>query len=248
MESRIYYEVEGEGPPLLMLHGFTGALEGWREHGYAEALNKSNRLILVDLRAHGRSDKPHRPEDYLVERFVGDIAAVMDDVGVSSAHLIGYSAGGNIALSFAKSTAKRVRSMILLAASAKRDAHDAVRPFLQALATDPQGVIARMEQAGPLPDARKRRLLTNDYEAFLAVIALPKAGVEADLPNMTMPFLVVLGEADQMVPYPGMRETYKALPSATFVSLPGATHEGVITSIDLVLPHIKEFLATVSKT
>ena len=45
---KIYYEVEGEGPPLVMLHGFTGGLENWREQGYAEALGKEHRLVLVD--------------------------------------------------------------------------------------------------------------------------------------------------------------------------------------------------------
>ena len=83
-------------------------------------------------------------------------------------------------------------------------------------------------------------------QVFLAVMALPKASVEADLPNMTMPFLVVLGEADQMVPFPGLRDTYEALPDANVVSLPGVTHDGVFNRSDLTLPHIKEFLAKVS--
>ena len=62
--------------------------------------------------------------------------------------------------------------------------------------SDRHAVIARMEQTGPLPDARRERLLTNDYQALLAAVALPKPGFEADLPNMTMPFLIVMGEAD----------------------------------------------------
>ena len=244
---RIYYEVEGDGPPVVFLHGFSGGLETWRERGYAAALNRNFRLILLDIRAHGRSDKPHLPEDYLVERFVGDVEAVLDDLGMGSAHCVGYSAGGSIALCVAKALPGRVTSMVILAASPKRDSHDAVRPFIQALAADPQAVIRQMEQAGPLPDARRKRLLANDYEALLAVMALPKASVEADLPKMTMPFLIFLGEADQMVPFEATRESYKSLPNATVVSLPGVTHEGVFNRTDLVLPHIKQFLAQVVK-
>ncbi len=244
---KIYYEAEGQGPPLVMLHGFSGSLESWREQGYAAALNKDYRLILLDIRAHGKSDKPHLPEAYLVERFVGDVEAVLDDVGVGTAHCIGYSAGGSIALCCAKMIPKRVKSMILLAASPKRDTHEAVRPFLSALAANPQAVIARMEQAGPLPEARRRQLFANDYEALLAVAALPKPSVEDALPNMTMPFLIIMAEADQMVSFQDNREAYRALPDATVVTQPSLDHEGLFHRSDLVLPHVKEFLARVSK-
>jgi pimeloyl-ACP methyl ester carboxylesterase len=55
---KIYYEVEGQGPPLLMLHGFAGSLEDWREAGYVAAFKNDYQLILVDLIGHGKSDKP----------------------------------------------------------------------------------------------------------------------------------------------------------------------------------------------
>ena len=244
---KIYYEVEGEGLPLVMLHGFSGSLEDWREQGYAESLRKNNTLILIDYRPHGRSEKPHGPEDYLVERFVDDVVAVMDDMSIENAHCIGYSAGGSIALTLAKMVPRRVKSMILLAASPKSDTHEAVRPFLQAVAADKYAVIARMEQAGPLSEAMRNRILNNDYQALLAAIALPKPSVEADLPKMAMPFLIMLGEADEMVNFQEVRETYRALTNATVVALPGITHDGVFNRSDLVLPHIKEFLAQVSK-
>ncbi len=244
---KIYYEVEGEGPPLVLFHGFTSDLESWRERGYADALNKDHTLVFLDLRGHGKSDKPHDPEAYLVERFVGDVKAVLNAVGVARANLVGYSAGGSIALCVARALPDRVTSATIMAGSPKRDTHQAVRPFVQALVTDRNAVVARMEQAGPLPDAMRRRILMNDYEALLAVTALPKPGVEADLPNMTMPFLIFLGEADQIIPFEGMREAYRSLPNAAVVSLPDLTHEGVFARSDLVLPHIKEFLAKVSK-
>jgi pimeloyl-ACP methyl ester carboxylesterase len=244
---KIYYEVEGQGPPLVMLNGFSGSLEDWREQGYVESLRKNNTLILIDYRPHGRSDKPHGPEDYLVDRFVGDVVAVMDDLNIRTAHYIGYSAGGSIALTCVKMVPNRVKSVILLAASPKRDTHEAVRPFLQAVAADKYAVIARMEQVGPLSNAMRNRILNNDYQALLAAIALPKPSVEADLPKMTIPFLIILGEADEMVRYQEVSQSYKALPNAKVVPLPGINHDGIFVRSDLVLPHIKEFLAQVSK-
>lgn len=61
---RNHYQVEGEGPPLVLQHGFTHSLRRWYLHGYVEALREDHRLILVDARGHGSSDKPHDPSAY----------------------------------------------------------------------------------------------------------------------------------------------------------------------------------------
>jgi pimeloyl-ACP methyl ester carboxylesterase len=61
---RIHYRVEGEGPPLVLQHGFTQSIDDWYEFGYVDALKRDYRLILVDARGHGQSDKPHDPNAY----------------------------------------------------------------------------------------------------------------------------------------------------------------------------------------
>jgi pimeloyl-ACP methyl ester carboxylesterase len=100
---RIYYEVEGEGSPLVLVHGFTDGLEGWREYGYAAELKKEHRLVLIDARGHGRSDKPHDPEAAAgLERRPADVVAVLDDLGIDRAHYFGYSLGGWIGFGLAK--------------------------------------------------------------------------------------------------------------------------------------------------
>ena len=55
---RIHYQIEGSGPPLVLQHGFTGSINGWRRYGYVEALAGDYRVVLVDARGHGQSDKP----------------------------------------------------------------------------------------------------------------------------------------------------------------------------------------------
>ena len=76
---QIYYEVEGnpEGPPLVLQHGLTGYLESWRERGYTEVLGDDYRLILIDARGHGRSDKPHEPSAYVRELRAADVVSVL---------------------------------------------------------------------------------------------------------------------------------------------------------------------------
>jgi len=61
---RIHYQVEGEGPPLVLQHGFTSSMRRWYLHGYVDAMKSAYQLVLVDARGHGQSDKPHDPAAY----------------------------------------------------------------------------------------------------------------------------------------------------------------------------------------
>ena len=99
---RIHYEVMGDGPPLVLQHGFYGSGEDWIEFGYTEALRQKYRLILLDARGHGDSDKPHDPEAYTLQHMAADVVAVMDDLSIDKSHYLGYSMGGWIGYGMAK--------------------------------------------------------------------------------------------------------------------------------------------------
>ena len=91
---KIHYEIEGEGEPLVLQHGFIGTLDDWHDYGYAEEFKKDYKLILIDARGRGLSDKPHRVEDYHLQTMVSDLVAVLNDLGIEKAHYFGYSMGG----------------------------------------------------------------------------------------------------------------------------------------------------------
>ena len=117
-EVNIYYEVEGEGPPLVLLHAFLSNLEAWRAQGYVDELKGNNQLILMDARGHGKSDKPHEIDAYDSEKRVGDVMAVLDALKIDSANYLGYSMGGRLGYEIAKYPASRVNSLIIRAATA----------------------------------------------------------------------------------------------------------------------------------
>ena len=110
---KIHYHVEGDGPPLVLQHGLTSSLQNWYAYGFVEELQKDYRLILVDARGHGRSDKPHDPKDYDLKLRVSDILAVMDDLGVEKAHYMGYSMGGRIGFGLVMHALDRFHSFIV---------------------------------------------------------------------------------------------------------------------------------------
>ncbi|MDQ1279064.1 MAG: hypothetical protein QG670_324 [Thermoproteota archaeon] len=99
---RIHYEVEGQGPPLVLQHGLSSSLDAWRRNGYVMGLNPEYKLILVDARGHGESGKPYDLQAYSADLMTDDIVAVLDDLGVEKANYWGYSMGGAIGYQLAK--------------------------------------------------------------------------------------------------------------------------------------------------
>jgi pimeloyl-ACP methyl ester carboxylesterase len=110
---RIHYQVEGEGPALVLQHGFTESLADWYEAGYVQALRPDYRLILIDARGHVASDKPHDPEAYVLNRRVADVVAVLDALNIAKALFWGYSMGGWIGFGIAKYAKERAHALVI---------------------------------------------------------------------------------------------------------------------------------------
>lgn len=97
---RLHYWDEGAGTPVILLHGFAAdSFINWRVPGVVRALKKHFRVISLDIRGHGRSEKPTDPNAYGLE-LVEDVRRLMDHIGIEKAHLVGYSMGGFITLAF----------------------------------------------------------------------------------------------------------------------------------------------------
>jgi len=107
----IHYELWGQGPPLVMAHGFTGCTDEWR--ALVLPLAKRRRLLLYDVRGHGRSSAPEDPALYSMPIFAADQAALMRALGVHRAHVGGISMGGMIAAQFAVDYPQMLSSLLL---------------------------------------------------------------------------------------------------------------------------------------
>jgi pimeloyl-ACP methyl ester carboxylesterase len=110
---KIHYEVEGKGEPVILIHGlYSSGRMNWGLPGITGDLAKNYQVIALDCRGHGQSDKPAGEGSYGV-RMVEDVVRLMDHLHLSSAHLVGYSMGGMIALKLAVLHPARVRSTTL---------------------------------------------------------------------------------------------------------------------------------------
>jgi aminoacrylate hydrolase len=112
----LYYEVRGEGPPLVLISGFGGTAGYWEPQ--LAALQERYSVVLLDQRGTGRSEA--RPVTSL-DQLTDDVVAVLDACGIEAAHVIGHSLGGSIALRLAARYADRVAGLIVYAARTQGD-------------------------------------------------------------------------------------------------------------------------------
>ena len=225
-DVRIHYHVEGAGPDLILQHGLTNSMENWYAYGFVEELKKSYRLILVDARGHGKSDKPHDPSLYDLKLRVGDIIAVMDALGVDKAHYMGYSMGGRIGFGLIMYELDRFNSLIIGGMSADTPNTD-IPPEerIKTLKLGMESYVADAEEKeGPIETLRRERLLDNDAEALIAATIAPRGtdGVEQLLHDVDIPCLLYCGDQDGY--FEAAQKSAGLIPTAIFVDIPGLNH------------------------
>jgi pimeloyl-ACP methyl ester carboxylesterase len=251
---RIHYELEGHGPPFVLMHGFSGNRTSWRGYGFADLLKDVYQLILIDARGHGESDKPHQPEAYDHRLLVDDVIAVLDDVQVSQTYYLGYSMGGMIGFGLAKYYPQRMKSLIAGGVSPyNRDEPNAREQLLEiyevAAEQGNEALIAQIKAwAGSITPAYEARLRSADVQAGLAFLRWRhdhRPDYSADLATLTLPFLLYAGEADEPI-YSEAQEAANALPDAQFIALPGLNHVGAAGASQILVPRIKQFLAAIA--
>jgi pimeloyl-ACP methyl ester carboxylesterase len=95
--TKIYYEVKGEGYPVILIHGFSGTGQGWKSCAvYGELLKAGYQVILIDQRGNGRSDKPHTDAGYANDAEAKDIMGLMSSLNIKHYDAVGYSRGSII--------------------------------------------------------------------------------------------------------------------------------------------------------
>jgi pimeloyl-ACP methyl ester carboxylesterase len=153
--------------------------------------------------------------------------------------------GGWIGFGVARYAPERLRSLIIGGADAYASDATGLREFMRVgIDKGPEAFVAVWEEEfGVLPPALRERMLAYDYET-LVLAAQDRESLESVLPTMRMPCLLFSGEMDEPEP---VEECAKRIANATFLTLPGLDHGGAIIRSDVVVPHVKRFLAEVEQ-
>ena len=173
---KMRYVVEGKGPPVVLIHGLTLDIESqWVETGITKALAQDYRVIAIDCRGHGKSDKPHEPAAYGIE-MVEDVCRLLDHLNIKKAHIVGYSMGGSIALKLLATHSERCLTVILGDHAVYHEDYDFSdadkRAQKFAMASAPADIMPRPPPEAPAEGVRRWEAwvgMPHDFKAYAAV-------------------------------------------------------------------------------
>ena len=235
---RIRYVDAGSGPVVVLVHGFTGTIErAWLDTGILQDLARDYRVLALDLRGHGRSDKPHDPRAY--EEIGLDVIRLMDHAGVKRAHVVGYSLGGIIVAKLLTTHPERFITAMLGGAAYRRSRSDGADQAADAAAREIEAGIYRALIVSTAPSdepppseesiARRSREISreSDLRAHAALMRARRALLvsDAEIAAVRVPSLAVVGAADPALPrVEAMRRVW---PGLRVEVVPGAAHPTV---------------------
>lgn len=264
-DTNIYYEIHGEGEPLVLIYGYVGHSGLWFRQ--VPVLSKKYRVIAFDNRGVGRTDKPDIP--YTMGMMAGDIAGLLDVIGVGAAHIFGISMGGMIAQHFALNYPQRVISLILGCTAcggvhmvqAEPESMAALFDFERLSKMTPEEVTRQampfcysqefIERNPAIIEERVARQLeypTPGHGAIRQAGAIMGHDTYELLSKIDLPALVIAGDNDRLIPVENSRILASRIPGAELVILKGPGHEFFIEDPEDVNRTILDFLGRHKKS
>lgn len=244
---KLYYEIEGQGFPIVLRTGGGGDAGMFRAAGYVDGLDGYQR-ILFDHRGRGRSQRPARVDDYATERHVADIVALLDTLALPRAAYWGYSSGAQVGYALAAAHPDRIAALVATGVIDDPDANEAEEraetiAYAEAIrAGGMQFLVDGYTAEAPMLPWFRDQMLATDPDVFadslLAGLAWP--GTWPLLARITCPTLMLVGEREDP---DGLNPRAAAqMPHAQCVTFPGLNHIQAFERSDLAQPHVLAFL------
>lgn len=261
---RLHVAASGNGPAVVLLHGFTGSTDTW--NFLRPLLDERYRAVAVDLPGHGRSLSPPEASRYSLDRFAADLACVLAALDIERAAVLGYSLGGRAAIRFAIAQPHRTAGLILestspgisdpleRAARVKSDAlladlieRDGVEAFVSRWEKLPL-----WESQRTLPDAGRQALrdqrLSSDARGLANSLRGAGAGADANVLDesaaISVPALVIAGELDTRYVDLG-RRLARSIPRAELQIIADSGHATHLEQPEVFAGLVAAFLAKI---
>lgn len=235
---RIHYAVHGDGPPVVLIHGYSGDADlVWLRTNVVSELMDSCRVITLDCRGHGKSDKPHGDKHY-GKKMVADIVSLLNALDIPCAHVVGYSSGGCIAMSAVVDHPHRFITATFVGSGGvtkyfEKYTSDWLRSMIMQLESGKSFADASREVFGERPTGEARQhAKAQDAEALLAVArgTMEWRVTTDELKGISIPLLFVFGSTDLMKP--SIDPIRREAANARFVEVDGAGHVTLLTEAE----------------
>ncbi|HEX6431482.1 MAG TPA: alpha/beta hydrolase [Niastella sp.] len=244
---KMYYEVYGQGKPIVLLHGsYMNIPLNWSH--IIPLLANNRKVIVTEMQGHGRTRDITREFSY--ESMADDVSGLLKHLKTDSADILGYSMGGGVAFQFAVRHPEQVRRLVVLSGTYK---HDGWWPDVEAMYPT---INADMFKGSPIQ--KQYDSLGNDPAHFpefvkkVISIDLKPYDWSKEVKNIQAPIFMAIGDADG-VRYEHALELFRAkgggkmgdlhgLPKSRLAIIPGTTHIGMMQRTDWLIPMITDFL------
>ena len=254
---RVSYRRVGQGPPIILLHGFVGDSREWRPE--IEALSGEFTVVAWDAPGAGQSADP--PETFGLADYADSLAAFVDALGLRRPHVVGLSFGGALALELYRRHPALPRSLVLASAYAgwtgslpSEIVEQRLRQTLRAADLSPNDLVDSMLPSmfsdSPPPDAVEgfRRIMLKIHRRGFRTMAraLAKADLRDILPEIAVPTLLLYGDQDVRAPLTVARDLQARIRTSTLVVMPGVGHMSSVEAPERFATEVRGFLRSVA--
>lgn len=248
--ARLWYEVRGEGEPLLLHHGYTASRVNWMP--VAERLEPSYQIILMECRGTGQSE--HTPDGYTLEQYAADVIGMLDHLGINRVSFAGHSMGGGIGYLLALNHRERLERLILMAPIPAEGVGEITPELREQRMTerrlgDRDAILSRYRAMQFRDDVETEEWFLDRAEHILSVSeghfergaeSMQALDVADRLAEIVTPTLMIAGSVDSLL-QPNLMD-FMRLPKASLEVLSRAGHEVAVHEPERVAQAIDNFM------
>jgi 3-oxoadipate enol-lactonase len=266
LDNEIYYEVYGEGKPVLLIHGAWASHEWWRMQ--IPEFSKKYKVIAIDVRGHGKSARLEKPTT--VEKLAEDVDRVLNHLHIDELVLIGWSMGGMISTQYYFDHPEKVRGLILISSRLHKRPGMLIEAYLRTIRemftlfmdfADFEGFeslkyenqvkkeVEKMFSKSTSPEIINwavEDLTKNRRRDYLNIVkTLAKYDASDKLHTIKVPTLIIVGDKDERTPPEFSKKVHEKIPNSKLVIIEGYGHYVLLERPDIVNREVLSFLESI---
>ncbi|MEM1584192.1 MAG: alpha/beta hydrolase [Nitrososphaerota archaeon] len=266
VNNEIYYEVYGEGRPLMLIHGAWASHEWWRMQ--IPEFSKKYKVIAIDVRGHGKSARLEKPTT--VQKLAEDVDKVLNTLGISEIVLVGWSMGGMLSTQYYFEHPEKVKGLVLISSRLHKRPRMLIEAYLRTIRemftlfmdfADFEGFeslkyedevkkeVQKMFSSSTDPEIIRwaiEDLTKNRRRDYINIVkTLAKYDASDKLHMIKVPMLIIVGDKDERTPPEFAKKIHEKVPHSKLIIIEGYGHYMLIERPDIVNKEIIDFLQSI---